>query len=287
MTSAPFQLDFWTQFLSDKEIPVLRRTAQAIAEARERAEGLNVRELAAMVLHDPLMTVRVLRFTTRHHAKRKLHDIATVEHAIMMLGVEPFFHHFAEFDIVEDRLRLHPQALIGLLQVIRRAQRASRYALDWAVWRCDLNSEEVAVAALLHDLAEMLMWCFSPQQALEIRALQQANPTMRSADAQKAVLRFRFNDLQTALCRQWQLPELLLSLMDDKEDERPRVRNVKLAVDLARHSANGWDDPALPDDFKAIAALMHVDDETLMLRLGLNKPGEAQPSGTTAPPPQP
>jgi hypothetical protein len=45
-----------------------------------------------------------------------------------------------------------------------------------------------------------------------------------------------------------------------------------LAVDLARHSANGWDDPALPDDFRAIEELLHVSHETLMHKLGLETP---------------
>jgi hypothetical protein len=76
--------------------------------------------------------------------------------------------------------------------------------------------------------------------------------------------------LQRQLCREWELPELLASLMDNTHSERPRVRNVKLAADLARHSADGWDDPALPDDFRAIAALMNIDDNTLRIRLGLD-----------------
>lgn len=274
-------INSWADFLNDREIPVLRQTTRAIADARGRADHIHVREIADIVLHDPLMTVRVLRFTVRHRGKRKLQDISTVEHAVMMLGVDPFFHHFAQFEVIEDLLKPHPQALLGLLHVIRRAQRAARYALDWATWRCDLNSEEVAIAALLHDLAEMLVWCFSPQQALGIHALQEDNLALRSADAQKTVLGFPLIDLQDRLCRNWQLPELLLSLMDDKHCERPRIKNVKLAVDLARHTAGGWDDPALPDDFRAIAALMNIDEATLRLRLGLKAADEGDASSVS------
>lgn len=265
-------LESWAAFLNDREIPVLRRTARAMAAASQCADRIGIREIADIVMHDPLMTVRVLRFMTRRRARRQLQDISTVEHAVMMLGVEPFFRHFSQFEIVEDQLKARPQALLGLLHVIRRAQRAARYALDWATWRCDLNSEEIGVAALLHDLAEMLVWCFSPQQALGINALQEDNLSLRSADAQKAVLGFPLIDLQERLCRNWQLPELLLVLMDDKHSERPRVKNVKLAVDLARHTAHGWDDPALPDDFAAIARLMNIDEPTLRVRLGLKEP---------------
>jgi len=271
-------IESWVQFLSEKEIPVMRQTARAMAEARERIGDVNAREISAIALRDPLMTVRILRFTLRHRGKRNLQDITTVEHAVMMLGIEPFFNHFAQLDAAEDQLKPHPQALLGLLHVVRRAQRAARYAADWAIWRRDLNSEEVAVAAILHDLAEELMWCFAPQQALQILAMQKAAPTMRSADAQAAVLGFPLIDLQLALCMKWQLPELLLSLINDAHSEQGRVRNVKLAVDLARHSAHGWDNPALPDDYLAIEALMNIDRATLMLRLGLGPVDESDAS---------
>ena len=222
-----------------------------------------------------MMTVRVLAFIRPYHGKHHLKEITAVEHAVMMLGVEPFFRHFEQLGVIEDQLKFDPQALLGLLHVIRRAQRASHYAFDWARWRRDLNIEEVTVAALLHDLAEILMWCFAPQQALQVLAMQQADPNLRSADAQRAVYGFHLIDLQLALCRAWQLPELLLNLIDDANRDSPRVKNVQLAVNLARHSSNGWDDAALPDDFAAIGTLLGIDQETLMVRLGLAKPDEA------------
>jgi HD-like signal output (HDOD) protein len=217
----------------------------------------------------------------RNRSRRQLQEIDTIEHAVMMLGVEPFFLHFSQFDIVEDQLKAVPQALLGLLNAIKRAQRAARFAVDWATWRCDLNSEELAVAALLYDLAELMTWCFAPQQALAIRKLQQDNPGVRSAVAQSAVFGFSLHELQVKLCQAWGLPEILLNLMDGAQQDKPRVKNVRLAVDLARHTADGWDDPALQDDFKAIAALMNIDEATLMLRLGLKKPEE-----TSAPAPE-
>ena len=66
---------------------------------------------------------------------------------------------------------------------------------------------------------------------------------------------------------------LLTALMDRAKADHPRVRNVTLAVDLARHSSNGWDDPALPDDFAAIENLLHISHESLLRKLGLDIAG--------------
>jgi hypothetical protein len=62
--------------------------------------------------------------------------------------------------------------------------------------------------------------------------------------------------------------------MDDANAHLPRVQNVILAVNLARHSINDWGNAALPDDFAAIEKLLHIHRETLLTRL--NVPEEYQ-----------
>jgi hypothetical protein len=84
-------------------------------------------------------------------------------------------------------------------------------------------------------------------------------------------------ELQLGLVREFDLPQLLISLMDPVNAENPRVRTVTLATDLARHCANGWNDPALPDDYRAIGELLHLDQDTLLTRL--NVPFDARPAG--------
>ena len=76
--------------------------------------------------------------------------------------------------------------------------------------------------------------------------------------------------IKQSLAQAWQLPQLLVMLMDPEQAEHPRVKNVKLAVDLARHSANGWDDAAIPDDLKDIGELLHLGSDAIIHRLGLD-----------------
>lgn len=270
---SPRNIDDWVTLLSSKEMPILRQTARRLEQCHERVDSISGRDIASIVLQDPLMAVRVLAYIQPFTGKHLRSDITTIANAVMMLGIEPFFRKFETPATIEAALKEEPQALLGVLQVIRRVQRASRYAHDWAFERHDLNIEEVTLAALLHDLAEVLLWCFAPKLASEIREKLQKDKTLRSHVAQQEVLGFPLIDLQKALCTAWHLPELLNALMDDANAHLPRVQNVTLAVNLARHSTDDWNNAALPDDFSAIGQLLHIDRQTLLNRLGI--PGDA------------
>ena len=238
------------------------------------AESSSARVIAAVILQDPLMTLRVLQYIENNRGRRQATDITTIERALVMIGMGPFFRDFADLPTVEDVLKHHPKALVGLLKVIARARKASSWARDWAALRHDLDIDEITVAALLRYVSEMLMWCFAPVLALKARDMQQMDRTLRSTAVQQQVYGIKLDELQLMLARQWRLPELLTTLIDPGKAELPRVRNVKLACDLARHSANGWNDAALPDDYHAICELLKIDRDTLMKRLGLDAEGK-------------
>lgn len=263
-------LDSWVAYFAKVQPPVLRHTVTELARLREHAERVNGRLLASVILQDPMMTLRVLAYIESHRRQSQSTDITTIERALMMIGIDPFFREFEYLPLVEDSLKPHPKALLGLLRVIARARRASQWAREWAVMRHDLDVDEITVATLLHDIAEVLMWCFAPGLALEVRERQARNRSLRSAAAQEAVYNIPLQTLQLALAKAWHLPQLLITLMDRSNAQHPRVRNVALAVDLARHSSNGWDDAALPDDFKAIEDLLHIGHESLMRKLGMD-----------------
>ena len=271
MIEHPLQdIETWVLFFTNNSLPVLRVTRRRIEEMRANLDRVDARELARIILQDPIMTVRVLAFIQPMRGRSLQHDITTIASAVMMAGIEPFFRRFDELLTVEDQLKgQNSQVLLGILQIIRRAQRAADYAQEWALWRHDISMEEIRIAALLHDLAEILLWSSAPKLGLEIIARQQATPGMRSAEAQRQVLGFTFQELQLALCKVWHLPELLQHLIDDDNADQARVKNVTLAVRLARHSAHGWEDSALPDDYREIGQLLNITPEAVRQRLGL------------------
>jgi HD-like signal output (HDOD) protein len=254
-------------YFCSQPMPVLKRTAHIFAELAPEKEKVSAKQLAGVVLNDPLMTLRLLSHLQSHRHAHQNRDITTIDRAITMLGIDPFFQAFSHLTTVEDTLASHPRALVGVLRVIARAKRASLYARDWAVVRHDLDVEEIMIAALLREAAEIMCWVCAPKLTQEAFSLLHSKPGLRSTIAQRAVFGETFEALQLQLVRVWQLPELLVTLMDPEYADSPRVRTVLLADDLSRHLANGWADPAIPDDLDAIQALLRIPRLQLLNRI--------------------
>jgi HD-like signal output (HDOD) protein len=122
----------------------------------------------------------------------------------------------------------------------------------------DPDAAAIHAAALLHDFADMLLWCHAPLLALRLRALYRAYPAMRFREAQRRVLNVELAPLHQALMKAWRLPELLIKITDDRHAHQPNANCVKLALRLARHTAEGWDDPAIAHDVGEIASLLNL-----------------------------
>ena len=251
----------WVAAFATAEIPVLTETAEALEQMRANEDDVDAHGLGEMISTDPLMTLKVLAHASEQRRGRLMADTETVTAALVLMGITPFFRDFGPQPTLEDCLADHPEAQIGVSRVLQRAERASRYGLAFAVHRLDPDANVIHSAALLHDFAEMLLWVHAPDLALQIAALQAADRNLRSTVAQQQVLGIELHELEQALMKHWRLPELLMRITSDQQGRDPQVRCVNLAVRLARHTARGWDDAAIPDDLQEIAALLNLNPE--------------------------
>jgi HD-like signal output (HDOD) protein len=248
----------WTSHFRRAEIPVLHETVEALEALRANEERTDANSIGEMIGGDPLMTLKVLAYMSDHRGRSVVTAPETVISALVMMGIPPFFRAFAAPVAVEDRLAGVPDALAGLQRVLRRAHRGARFALAFAVHRTDPHAATVHAAALLHEFAEMLLWCHAPTLALRIRALQDADSTLRSSVAQHGVLHIELDELQQALVTAWRLPSLLAEASQEQQAGQTGARAVALGCRLARHTAGGWENAALPDDLADIAAFLNL-----------------------------
>jgi HD-like signal output (HDOD) protein len=265
MLSSPLpDLAAWTAYLRDAPIPVLDSTAADIADlaAAEAADGeVGPQLLAQAASGDPLMTIKILIDAARRRSPGQVTDAENVTATLILMGTGRFFRNYAQLQTVEHQLAGSPGALDGLLRVVKRSHRAARFALGFAVHRRDADAAAIHDAALLHDVVELLLWCNAPELALAMRNRQLADPALRSADVQTELLNATLDQLAHRLMLAWHLPVLLIELTDETENHplrAPQRRMVQLAVRLARHSAAGWANAAIPDDVHDISQLLNL-----------------------------
>ena len=258
---APRDAEGWVRYFQLVEIPVLASTAAALEEMRAIEDDVDARIISEVIGRDPLMTLKVLVYASTQGSNRRLTDAETVVEALVLMGITPFFRVFGPQATIEEHLACHPEALDGLRQVLTRADRAARFAASFAIHRADHDAVVLHEAAQLHDFTEMLLWLHAPELALEMRRRQQADPALRSTAAQRELLNAELNEVQHALMQVWRLPEILVRSTDDHHAENSQVRTVLLAIRIARHTTQGWDNPAIPDDIRDIAALLQLSVE--------------------------
>ena len=265
ITRAPRDVAAWSALFDLQRLPVLESTAAALEEMRVMEDGVDAHMLADAVVSDPLMTLKLLAHVAHLRRGRDGGEVETVTQALVMLGIPPFFRAFGPQQTPQAWLAGQPEALAGFEAVLSRSHRAARFAMGFAVHRMDHDAPVIHEAALLHDFAELLLWLHAPALALQIAGLQAADNTLRSAVAQQAVLNTDLAALQHALMLAWRLPSLLVRITDNHSKEpTSQVRNVLLAIAVARHSALGWDNAALPDDVRSVAALLHLSQDAAL-----------------------
>ena len=234
--------------LGESGVPVLRATVDELVRLERAQERIASAELATAILRDPLMTLRVLHYLHRHRTRSQTHDITTIAHAIMMLGLQRFFREFAALPSIEDVLADAADRIAGVHAMASRMRLGALFARDWAAQRHDIDPEEVMVAALVHDVVELLAEC-------EWRGHAPAF----SGEASSA--------LRSALFDRLGLPGLLAELTCEGDVPQPRVLNVSLACALARSCAGGWNDPAIEETLARVQRLLHISQAELWGRV--------------------
>lgn len=250
-------LEEWVSYLMAQDLPVLRRTITELEWLGSRSEEVAATKLAASILHDPFMTMKILRLANAGQHGRFDSEITTIAHAAMMLGITPLFEQFAALTAVEDVMRDQEEVLANLLRIFTRSLHAAYQSRQWAILYKDIKVEEVYIAALLHDLPEMMLWCFAPEKAREIREAMRRERLVFDV-AHMQIMGFGAPELRLALARAWRFPEQLLEMVDCCQAGKTRVQGVLLAVSIARLAEEGWYGDELQADVESMADLLHL-----------------------------
>ena len=243
-------VDQWAAFLTAHELPCMPRSKARLKELEETlGEQLSAHDLAGIAASDPFLCLRLLREAESRRSQRLGHETTTPLAAVMQLGTESF-HHLLATCVETDET--NP----GLAECEARSCMASQLAMKWGSARADVSPDEVAMASLLAEMGELLLWSVAPDLPLAALEALHSGQSPRSIQAQVDVCGFRFKDLTLKCATLWHLPALLTQLIRGIDNTRANLS--RLCIDTARHlHTGGPSDPALPSDIADAKQIMH------------------------------
>jgi len=249
----------WAAYLEHIDLPAKAATKCALSELEaSRGDLLAPKDLADLMLEDPLFSLRLLKEANHRLPRHLARDITTPLGAVLALGMRFYSEHLAAARDADENNA-------GFVVCEWRAVLAARIANLFGSFHHDLDPGELALAALLYNVAEIELWAFAPELPQAALELLRSGQAKRSDLAQQQACGFAFKDLTLMLCERWQLPKLIVQLI--RGDEHMRARLARLAVDTAHHLGNGPDDPALPRDVAEASRLTGASLATVVQSL--------------------
>lgn len=255
-------LQTWLERLKPGQTPIFRHTMASLLALKDRVEQIGAREVASLVLADPLASLRLIYLANNRVSRHFGNEVATVEHAIMMQGLGVYLEQVAAFPVLEDTpLGRDPETLASLYRLLRLAQHAAWQARDFAVLHADVRAEEVEVAALLYYAPEFLFWLDAPDTARELARLRRIKePEVAEAEA----LGFALEPLRLMLLEAWKIPEVIRDQLDTRYAQRSRNIILRSCLDIAHRSRYGWWDEHLMADYQALADIENTPLEVIV-----------------------
>ena len=183
---------------------------QVIAELRSTLVNQNasIRQLTSVILRDVGLTARLLRMVNSAHVNHSGAPIASIAHAVVMLGWNTIAGMAAGVLLFENMkdgsATVKELTMLSLLTANHARAVATRVGHP--------RVEEAYLAGLFHGLGELLLAAHLPTQHHAVMALAREQG-MRPSDACRKVLQFSFEELGDAMARRWNLPERIRNTM--------------------------------------------------------------------------
>ena len=237
--------------LAAQALPVMGFTSSSLQQMQaSNVDRINVSDIANVVLHDPLLVFQLLRHIARLDRVRTLAETASVEHALMLVGVDPFFADFASarsLDHWPGATSAHKHTVAALLA---RGRLAAMLAKEWLSKIEEYRVEEYFTAALLYNVP-LALYAIDHDVSLE-------------GGVERAALR-AVGDDYTLFSRELfaaaGLPAELIERLFSQHDLSRNRLLLRHAITVANHVCDGWWLPKVQDHLRAAADLLVVPVE--------------------------
>jgi len=223
--------------LTAQPLPIFGYSARAFRQVDTEGGGSVYEGFGDIILKDPGLALHTLNQLHAGASKPLRTEISSMAQAAMMLGIERAQRLPVGRPQLERSLR--GIAREGYVRTACRAFHAAFQAWDWAHIKHDHAPEEILLAALLHDVAEMALWVIAPEQMQQFRKLM-LKDGLSTDEAQYIAFGESLEHFSRQIATRWHLPPLVNEALRPENVSNSRVHGVMLAVQLARATERGW-----------------------------------------------
>lgn len=264
---------YWLRRWQHVVLPVLSSTHVDLQALLPVAEQIRPKQLADIVLRDPIFTLQALRVVNGMPRGSYSSPVVDINNVILLLGPRRFIEQFSYFPALQAEFPTGHQQRQTALELIRNSRLAALLAWEWGKLRLDVKCEELYLAALLYPLRE---WLINTDAELQ-HALRAADP---QAQELCAWLRTRqAAEIYASLLERWKFPEHLIDLIAENRQQTPRSQCVFLATRLAQALTQGWYQPEILQLITMTAEVLKVDVDILwpLIRTAVLKEARQHP----------
>ncbi|HEX23020.1 MAG TPA: HDOD domain-containing protein, partial [Chromatiales bacterium] len=215
--------------ITARPLPVFAHSVRSFRQLRSEKTA-PWKHYGDIILKDPGLALQTLKQLQQASGKPREQEIAGMEQAAMLLGMECVQRLPTECPQIDEALQ--GQAREGYQRAVARAFHAAYQAWDWAHIKRDHAPDEVLLSALMHDSAELALWVNAPERIHQLRRLT-LRDKVPAAEAQYISLGDSLEHFGRRLAEKWNLPQLVHEALRPEYSNEPRVRGVVLAVQLA------------------------------------------------------
>jgi HD-like signal output (HDOD) protein len=233
----PDSMQAWLDKLAEQPLPVLAATRDELDQLIAQQQ-LSVVLYAQPVLRDPALAGRLLGIANQARIGNGRHALTTMANVVSHFGQAALQTQLQQCRKLDD-LDLPERRRQGFLRYVAQACHAAHQAVDWARFRGANEPDEVQLAGLLQNLAELALWCYGDDTMVQIEQRVQVKKEAYEKAAQE-VLGCSMRALSAALAERWQLSELTVDALRVTGSGFTLAHGVALASRLARISAGSW-----------------------------------------------
>lgn len=241
--------DISIETLTAQPLPIFTHSARAFQQLL-LDDKPDLKGYGDIILRDPGLVLHTLKQLQPTSGKSRRVDTSNMEQAAMLLGTDRVQQLTKGLPQLERTLS--GQARTGFTRAACRAYHAAFQAWDWAHIKNDHAPDEIFLATLLHDVAEMALWVSAPDKIHQLRKLV-FKDHLHTDEAQYIALGESLEHFSRQIAFRWHLPPLAHEALRPENAHNPRVQGIMLAVQLGRAAERGWHTEKMHNTLELIA----------------------------------